>query len=635
MTSSNSKDQIHGSNKEDEPLHSSIPHIDNVNNDKNNNDDVDDDEEQDKSSKQDMRRTPTNQNNTYDTDVEYEEPFKESYRQPYKRSGSTFSFFEAEPIDPLLLEESGIAVARPLAYLVHDNTNTNGHVVEANQEGCYAGRRQRTICLMVVLLLLICIIIGSRVAMTMIAKSEHNGATSLTPSPMPVTIITNAPTDQATVTPRRPFPSSPCQDYQAIDNAIDCVANYARDDICDWYHWSEIYRNCNLPEANIDNYLLPKVKDGLCVWSKWTEEIFIPLYEDYCKEDKEKPYIHIPNTYCQYYTTGGDGPCEDGRSFDDTWQQCEDDGPEVCMGVMWNSCKGPTSDITVNGAWKLMTAGQEVGDADTPTATCGGKDQASGHWDVFVRKGDSIPPNPILNVMDSTNFDDENGKIAILSVDEIKAVIGQDYAKLTNGGDIFSSMHIKGNQGFVLRAVNGRTGREGGLMVWSNSTTAFGSWNPREFSKVGDWMAGDVITLVDYTNVDVDREVARNCNYSLTTGTGWNLAADNIRFGQCGLAGDWWKEMGLEYELEHVAPVRGVWSDSVNLPYSIDYQDLKSGNWITHEMNCTGSTMFASSVFAKKWRLHWESTDLFEAGGLSSYRGGGGLHAELIIEKHA
>jgi hypothetical protein len=45
----------------------------------------------------------------------------------------------------------------------------------------------------------------------------------------------------------------------------------------------------------------------------------------------------------------------------------------------------------VNGAWKLMKAGQEVGTADSPTATCGGKAQALGHWDVFVR--DDTPWN--------------------------------------------------------------------------------------------------------------------------------------------------------------------------------------------------------------------------------------------------
>lgn len=110
----------------------------------------------------------------------------------------------------------------------------------------------------------------------------------------------------------------------------------------------------------------------------------------------QTPYTHVPNTYCGYYASGGDGPCSSGRPFDDVWQQCEDDGSE-CMGVMWNSCTGPTSDTSVNGAWKLMTKGQDVGDANNPTSTCGGKDQALGHWDVFVRNNMPIVVEPSLN----------------------------------------------------------------------------------------------------------------------------------------------------------------------------------------------------------------------------------------------
>lgn len=97
------------------------------------------------------------------------------------------------------------------------------------------------------------------------------------------------------------------------------------------------------------------------------------------------PSRHVPNTYCEYYANGGDGPCSDGAPFDEIWQRCVDDGIEKCMGVMWNSCQGATSDITVNGAWKLMRAGQDIGDANNPTDTCGGKQQALGHWDVFLR----------------------------------------------------------------------------------------------------------------------------------------------------------------------------------------------------------------------------------------------------------
>jgi hypothetical protein len=100
---------------------------------------------------------------------------------------------------------------------------------------------------------------------------------------------------------------------------------------------------------------------------------------------------HVPNTYCEYYESGGDGGCSSGKPFAEVWQKCVEDGSDVCMGVMWNSCSGPTSDTSVNGAWKLMKAGQEIGTADSPTATCGGKGQALGHWDVFVREY-TLPP---------------------------------------------------------------------------------------------------------------------------------------------------------------------------------------------------------------------------------------------------
>jgi hypothetical protein len=102
------------------------------------------------------------------------------------------------------------------------------------------------------------------------------------------------------------------------------------------------------------------------------------------------PMDHIPNTYCQYYSGGGDGTCAEGKSFEAVWQACVRDGADRCMGVMWNSCTGPVSDTSVNGAWKLMTAGQAVGDAENPTETCGGSAQALGHWDVFVR----LVPSP-------------------------------------------------------------------------------------------------------------------------------------------------------------------------------------------------------------------------------------------------
>ncbi len=102
-------------------------------------------------------------------------------------------------------------------------------------------------------------------------------------------------------------------------------------------------------------------------------------------DDSPLNMVHIPNTYCKYYAQGGDGPCESGRTFSDVYEQCDNDGPEKCMGIMWNACESPTSNTEVNGAWKLMTAGQNVGDANNPTSDCGGKEQAKGQWDVFLR----------------------------------------------------------------------------------------------------------------------------------------------------------------------------------------------------------------------------------------------------------
>ncbi len=102
---------------------------------------------------------------------------------------------------------------------------------------------------------------------------------------------------------------------------------------------------------------------------------------------KENPsFIHKPNVYCNdYYEHMDDESCEGGDPFAKVWSKCIADG-EKCMGVQWNSCQGDQSDITVNGSWKLLSQGQEVGDADHPTADCGGREQALGHWSVFLKK---------------------------------------------------------------------------------------------------------------------------------------------------------------------------------------------------------------------------------------------------------
>lgn len=90
--------------------------------------------------------------------------------------------------------------------------------------------------------------------------------------------------------------------------------------------------------------------------------------------DPMVPYQHIPDRYCNSYKQGGDGTCEGSRPFDNVWRICVNAGLDKCIGVMWNSCQGPTSDTTVNGAWKLMMPGQDVGSFI----------DGSGHWDIFL-----------------------------------------------------------------------------------------------------------------------------------------------------------------------------------------------------------------------------------------------------------
>lgn len=109
--------------------------------------------------------------------------------------------------------------------------------------------------------------------------------------------------------------------------------------------------------------------------------------------------VHVPDVYCDYYETGGEGrrslsvfdrgnsvdnSCNEGDPFEIPWQKCIEDGPSECMGVMWNSCECATSDLSVDGAWKLMNAGQVVGDSQNPTSDCGGFETSLCHWGVFL-----------------------------------------------------------------------------------------------------------------------------------------------------------------------------------------------------------------------------------------------------------
>lgn len=99
-------------------------------------------------------------------------------------------------------------------------------------------------------------------------------------------------------------------------------------------------------------------------------------------------------------------------SFDEVWQKCLDAANDQCMGVMWSACVGSDkSDTSVNGSWKLMNAGQTIGNADTPSNTCGGKERARGHWHVFARRSmynETPPPGKVVE--ESAPYPDFNTK---------------------------------------------------------------------------------------------------------------------------------------------------------------------------------------------------------------------------------
>eukprot|EP00586_Coscinodiscus_wailesii_P012642 CAMPEP_0172514982 /NCGR_PEP_ID=MMETSP1066-20121228/264427_1 /TAXON_ID=671091 /ORGANISM="Coscinodiscus wailesii, Strain CCMP2513" /LENGTH=349 /DNA_ID=CAMNT_0013295867 /DNA_START=52 /DNA_END=1098 /DNA_ORIENTATION=+ len=229
----------------------------------------------------------------------------------------------------------------------------------------------------------------------------------------------------------------------------------------------------------------------------------------------------------------------------------------------------------------------------------------------------------------------EKGKYCILASSDL---IPSCFAHVgwTSTGKPFemlnSSANIKGNEGTVLRARNERNKQEGGLILWPNEQHMYGCWNPTEYAKDSDWEVGDIVTLLDFP---VDGVIAKASSYQRITGTGWNIGGDCIQFGKCGLVGDWWKEMEVEFKFDEICPLIGVHTDSVLLPYSIKYQDC-TGNWIVLKDQCLGSVidpdMFAKAK-ATHWRLHWQSTDLHKTSGLSTYRSGGGLHAEFLCSR--
>ena len=101
----------------------------------------------------------------------------------------------------------------------------------------------------------------------------------------------------------------------------------------------------------------------------------------------DTPYIIIQNNKCESYMSGN---C---TSFDEVWNMCAGH-KHACKGIQWSSCDTPGS-ILGTGKWGLIYARTDVRDADNPTTHCGGKDEAQGEWDIYLKVRWQHQPNQL------------------------------------------------------------------------------------------------------------------------------------------------------------------------------------------------------------------------------------------------
>ncbi len=79
-----------------------------------------------------------------------------------------------------------------------------------------------------------------------------------------------------------------CNSFYNVSTAMECVSHYAERGKCDLSHWLDMFFNCKLHEAGINEYLAPIVRAGTCTWDVFQEQISDPLfanYLDHCWDD--------------------------------------------------------------------------------------------------------------------------------------------------------------------------------------------------------------------------------------------------------------------------------------------------------------------------------------------------------------
>lgn len=88
---------------------------------------------------------------------------------------------------------------------------------------------------------------------------------------------------------------SPCKYDVKVADAMDCLADYARNGNCDWDHWNDMETTCHLADAQIDRHLIPIVQSDECTWEKWTIGVVRPLFDNCLRDGDEDESDKVPN----------------------------------------------------------------------------------------------------------------------------------------------------------------------------------------------------------------------------------------------------------------------------------------------------------------------------------------------------
>ena len=267
----------------------------------------------------------------------------------------------------------------------------------------------------------------------------------------------------------------------------------------------------------------------------------------------------------------------------------------------------------------------------------------------------------------------EDGKFFLFSSARLAKVLrGRPWSH--HGSLEDAGTNVKGGAGATLIVRNQRTNKESGCMFFGAGGGAngvgVGCWNPAEYSEPGSFRRGDVLVLVHFVGNDVPAltlpagmplevaeitmRVLKPTRVTKHTGTGWNLEGSEIAFGRCGIVGDWWKELVVEFDFgEEEVTVTGVRTDSgEDLPVKVEVWRPRPGRTID-DVNCRwdeanfglpernydpalssgirgGQRTVPVFNNVRKVRCTWAETDLHKTHGLSTARCGGGIHCEVI-----